>query len=192
MKYIYLIMLVMFGVSQACAQNLEVRVHQLSDEEIMLIQAYRQNPEPFRRILYGEGHGRGSMERHAPMRPMGPRDVVDVTIEGGAIEFHGKYYGYEPVSFRLVRGETKEIVIRRQRSSEENMIVVAFRSDGFHFDIPEQRPGTRAPEHGYLIIGEDPRWNTGEPIPQNDQIRAKFSRAHPANVIFHLRYATVR
>lgn len=179
----------------AQAQGYGEPVRNLSDEEIRLVQAYRRDPEPFRRILY-EHEARWAPppppERHHPQAQLGPRDIIDVSIDGGSVTFMGRNYAYDPVSFRIRRGEDMAIVFRRQRSSSETTVIVAYRADGLHFDIPEQRPGTQAPEHGYLIIGEDPRWTKGEPIEQNDKINAKFSLSKADHLTFHIRYASAR
>ena len=36
-------------------------------------------------------------------------DIVQVTVQGGFIEYAGKRYPYEPVAFDLAKGETKEV-----------------------------------------------------------------------------------
>ena len=36
-------------------------------------------------------------------------DIVHVTVQGGFIEYSGKRYPYEPVSFDLAKGETKQV-----------------------------------------------------------------------------------
>jgi len=39
-------------------------------------------------------------------------DIVQVTVQGGFIEYNRNRYPYEPVSFDLVKGETKEVAFR--------------------------------------------------------------------------------
>lgn len=39
-------------------------------------------------------------------------DVVQVNVQGGFIEYNRNRYPYEPVSFDLVKGETKEVAFR--------------------------------------------------------------------------------
>lgn len=39
-------------------------------------------------------------------------DVVNVVVQGGSIAWNGKRYPYEPVSFDLVKGETKRVDFR--------------------------------------------------------------------------------
>jgi hypothetical protein len=158
----------------------------VSPEEARLIQDFRENPEPYRRILYA---------RQAPQRPhpapvLGPRDVIDVTVEGGLIAFNGKRRGYEPVSFRIMRGETLTITVRRERHSEETPIVVSYRADGLHFDVPRQTG--HAEPRGFVVIGEDPRWNTGAPILFADTVNTSRSISEAQAISFHIRYAASR
>ncbi|MDD5676861.1 MAG: hypothetical protein PHW60_02585 [Kiritimatiellae bacterium] len=37
------------------------------------------------------------------------RDIVKVNVEGGTMEFAGKHYPYEPLTFEIIKGETKEV-----------------------------------------------------------------------------------
>lgn len=39
-------------------------------------------------------------------------DIVNVTVQGGTLSYAGKQYPYEPVSFDLVKGETKIVPFR--------------------------------------------------------------------------------
>ncbi|MEI6973017.1 MAG: hypothetical protein WCL44_16050, partial [bacterium] len=39
-------------------------------------------------------------------------DIVQVSVQGGSIEYAGKRYPYEPVAFDLAKGETKQIAFR--------------------------------------------------------------------------------
>lgn len=39
-------------------------------------------------------------------------DIVHVTVQGGSIAYAGKRYPYEPVSFDLAKGETKQVAFR--------------------------------------------------------------------------------
>lgn len=166
-------------------------VRNLSDEEVRLIEAYRRDPEPFRRLV------REQEERHASHRGagepvLGPRDVIDVAIEGGSVAFFGRNYAYDPVAFRIARGQEIEVVFRRQRSSFETAVRVSYRPDGLHFDVPEPRPGAGGPERGCLVLPEDPRWSKGEPITQGARLDSRLSRSRADHLTFHIRYALLR
>lgn len=39
-------------------------------------------------------------------------DIVTVTVQGGSLSYAGKRYPYEPVSFDLIKGETKNVSFR--------------------------------------------------------------------------------
>lgn len=39
-------------------------------------------------------------------------DIVTVTVQGGNLSYAGKRYAYEPVSFDLIKGETKKVPFR--------------------------------------------------------------------------------
>ena len=192
MNTLRLLTLLFCSAAFALAQGPNAPVRNLSDEEILLVQAYRQNPEPFRRLLYSEDGGRPPMQHREHARALGPRDVIDVTIEGGSVIFYGKSYAYDPVSFRISRDEEIEVVFRRQRSSFETRVAVSYRSDGLHFDVPDQRPGTNGRERGYFVLGEDEHWNHGDPIEQNDKINGSRSRSKADHLTFRVRYASTR
>jgi hypothetical protein len=159
----------------------------LSPEEARLIRDFRENPEPYRRILHAR-YAPPQRPHHAPI--LGPRDVIDVTVAGGLIAFNGKRRGYEPVSFRIVRGETLSIAVRRERHSEETSIVVSYRADGLHFDVPRQTG--RAEPRGFVVIGEDPRWSTGTPILFDETVNSSRSVSEAQAISFHIRYAASR
>jgi hypothetical protein len=192
MKNLFLLTLVLGSAIFALAQDYGAPVRNLSDEEIRLIQAYRQNPEPFRHVLYAEESGRRPMEHREHPRPMGPRDVIDVTIDGGSVLFFGRNYAYDPVSFRISREEEMDVVFRRQNSSNETSVHVSYRSDGLHFDVPDPRPGARALESGYIFLGEDERWKRGEAIVQAEKVNGSRSHAKADHLTFHIRYASAR
>ena len=196
MKKLFPLVLLLCTAGIALAQGYDAPVRNLSDEEIQLVQAYRKNPEPFRRILYGPEAGQPLVREHreppAHPRAMGPRDVIDVKIQGGSIAFYGKNYAYDPVSFRLVRGEDIEVVFRRQKSSSETRVIVSYRSDGLHFDVPEARVGTTGPEHGLLVLAEEERWNRGDPIETSDKLNARRSLSKADHLTFLIRYASSR
>jgi hypothetical protein len=123
---------------------------------------------------------------------MGPRDVIDVTIEGGSVVFFGRNYAYDPVSFRINREEDIDVVFRRQNSSQETSVHVSYRSDGLHFDVPDPRPGARAPESGYIFLNEDERWKRGDAIVQAEKVNGSRSHAKADHLTFHIRYASAR
>jgi len=69
-------------------------------------------------------------------------DVITVTIQDGMVAFHGKRFPYEPVSFDLVRGETKLVEFTRQgQSYTTTLIEVQLSDDGtsFYFDVSARR-----------------------------------------------------
>jgi len=39
-------------------------------------------------------------------------DIVTVAVQGGSLSYAGKRYPYEPVSFDLIKGETKKVAFR--------------------------------------------------------------------------------
>jgi hypothetical protein len=205
MKKLFLFTFLLSNAIFAFAQDPNRPGRNLSDEENQLIQAYRQNPEPFRRVLRGEEENRARMQQEhrdqehrerererEHTRPMGPRDIIDVTIEGGSVVFYGKNYAYDPVSFRISREEEMEGVFRRQRSSIETHVVVSYRSDGLHFDVPDQRPGTNGRERGYWVVGEDENWKGGNPIDQPEKINGSRSRSKADHLTMRIRYASAR
>jgi len=157
----------------------------LSPEEAQLVRDFRENPEPYRRVLYSH---QAPQRPHAPI--LGPRDVIDVTVAGGLIAFNGKRRGYEPISFRIVRGETLSVAVRREGRFEETSIVVSYRADGLHFDVPIQ-PG-RAESRGFVVIGEDPRWNDGTPILFDGTVNSSRSISEAQSITFNIRYAAAR
>lgn len=69
-------------------------------------------------------------------------DVVTVTIQGGMVAFGGKRFPFEPLSFDLVRGESRMVEITRQgRSYETTLVEVRLSEDGntFYFDYPARK-----------------------------------------------------
>jgi hypothetical protein len=192
MKMTLRLLLFFVTLSPWClAQHFDEPVRNLSDEEIRLVQAYRRDPEPFRRLMY-EHDERSRPQRPHSRIPLGPRDVIDVAVEGGSIMFTGHNYFYDPVTFRISRGEQIEVVFRRQKSSSETRVNVAYRADGLHFDVPDQRPGTESLERGLLILAEDPRWEKGDLIQTDQKLNAKRSRSRADHVTFRIRYALTR
>ena len=69
-------------------------------------------------------------------------DVVNVVVQGGSIAWGGRRYPYEPVSFDLVRGETKEVEFRgRGRNTVATHYDVRLSDDGntVYFDDSSNR-----------------------------------------------------
>ncbi len=63
-------------------------------------------------------------------------DVIIVTIHGGAMKWSNEIYALEPVSFELVRGETKEIEFRGHVDRARSLVSrykVALSDDGHTF-----------------------------------------------------------
>lgn len=190
MKKLFCFLVLFCAATSAYAQGSDGPVRTLSEEEMNLVQAFRRNPEPFRRILYSSDAGMPPHREH-PQHPriLGPHDLIDVGVEGGSVAFFGKNYAYDPFSFRIMRGEEKEIVFRRQRSSSETRVVVSFRNDGLHFEVPESGGGPRESVRGMLVIGEDGHWLNGETIEQNDRINNRRSISRADHLTFRIKYA---
>ena len=69
-------------------------------------------------------------------------DVVTVTIQDGMVAFRGKRFPFEPLSFDLVRGESRLVEFTRQgRSYETTLVEVRLSEDGntFYFDYPARK-----------------------------------------------------
>jgi hypothetical protein len=189
-----LILLLFVFAFPAWAQFDVPRPALLTPEETRLLNAFRRDPEPFRRILYA-----ANQPEAVPVAPMeaepgayavgGPRDLIDVTIDGGQIAFYGKPRDYEPLSFRIARGQETYVIFRRTDSITETRVKVAFRSDGLHFDVPEPYGGTEAFERGFIVIPEDARWEQGDAIAAPGRITAARSLSRAVNINFHIRYA---
>jgi hypothetical protein len=192
MNKILHLLIMLAAAGTVLAQGYDAPVRSLSEEEVRLVQAYRKNPEPFRHLLYGQEVVVEHREHPSAPRVLGPRDVIDVGIEGGSVAFYGNNYAYDPVSFRIVRGEEKEVVFRRQRSSFETRVIVSYRSDGLHFDVPHDMGGPSGSERGLLVLGEEPRWNRGDAIESGEKLNARRSVSKADHVIFHIRYASSR
>lgn len=165
----------------------------LSQEEVQLIRNFRENPNPYRHVLYGGGKQANHHPANMPrVSVLGPRDVIDVVIQEGAIAFHGKRSAYDPFSFRIFRGQTIEVVARRRGRSDETTILVSFRADGLHFDLPSQKSGTRSEARGMVVINEDGRWKTGEAIRFDGEVNSSRSRSEAQGIVFNIKYAAER
>jgi hypothetical protein len=165
----------------------------LTQEEVQLIRSFRENPAPYRHVLYGEKKQANSYPANMPrVSVLGPRDVIDVIIQEGAIAFHGKRSAYDPFSFRIQRGQTIEVVARRRGRSDETAILVSFRADGLHFDLPSQKSGTRSEERGMVVVNEDGRWKTGEAIRFDGEVNSSRSRSEAQGIVFNIKYVIER
>jgi len=80
--------------------------------------------------------------------------------------------------------------MRREGRFEETSIVVSYRADGLHFDVPEQ--AGRAEPRGFVVIGEDPRWNDGAPILFDGTVNSSRSISEAQSITFHIRYVASR
>jgi hypothetical protein len=82
-------------------------------------------------------------------------DIVRVSIQGGALQYGGKRYPYDPVSFELAKGETKEIPFRGRGSNTVNtMFRVRLSDDGntLYFDDSD--------EDRFVLINQT--WDEGQ------------------------------
>ncbi|MDD2765766.1 MAG: hypothetical protein PHE83_17525 [Opitutaceae bacterium] len=161
----------------------------LTDEECRLLEAFRQDPEPFRRILGNLNAPDAGAPDPAGYAETGPRDLIDVVISGGRVAFYGKPREFEPCSFRIARGQEAYVVFRQNDSITETRVKVAYRADGLHFDVPEAYGQTAAPERGYLVIPEDSRWYDGTPIAGPGRISQPRSLSRAENLSFQIHYA---
>lgn len=69
-------------------------------------------------------------------------DIVTVSIQSGMVAFNGRRFPYEPVSFDLVRGETKCVEFFRQgQAYTATLIEMRLSEDGntFYFDAPARK-----------------------------------------------------
>jgi len=69
-------------------------------------------------------------------------DIVTVNIRDGMVAFNGRRFPYEPVSFDLVRGETKFVEFFRQgQAYTTTLIEMRLSEDGntYYFDAPARK-----------------------------------------------------
>jgi hypothetical protein len=108
------------------------------------------------------------------------RDIITVTIRGGMVAFHGKRFSYEPVSFDLVRGETKLVeFVRQGESYTTTLIEVRLSEDGntFYFDYPARK----------RFVAVNDGWEQGrEYHPQ--EIGSHDGHSEAVGVAIHIRY----
>ena len=181
-----LLLILLFPAALQCATP-TIPVQALSQEEVRLVELYRTYPEAFRDFLAQLGKGGFSGEQDLSI--VGPRDIIDVTVEGGQIAFYGKRKAYEPSAFRIARGEERTVIFtQNSRGGAETKVTVAYRSDGLHFDIPQRYNSGTAPVRGRIVIPEDKRWRSGEGIPFTGELRSD-SQSEAIGVSFKIRYA---
>jgi len=97
-------------------------------------------------------------------------DVIIVTVKGGGIAFHGSGYAYEPVAFEIFRGETKEVIFKREgRSYENTAVLMKLSEDGntFFFD---------ADARNRIVIPND-GWARGRTYSDLPQISTRDGRS---------------
>lgn len=130
--------------------------------------------------------------RNGPMLAQGSigvRDVIDVSVQDGLIAFNGKRREYEPFSFRIIRGQTIEQIVRRKNSRTETSIWISYRSDGLHFDVPAAPTRSRVPERGHLVVFESDAWIGGAIVNFPGAIDSSTSRSEAQAVTFRIRYS---
>ena len=82
-------------------------------------------------------------------------DIVTVVLQGGTLNYGKKAYAYEPLSFNLVRGESKRVVLRTVgRNQFEHELDVRLADDGNTLYLDEQ-----SRERVVLV---NRRWEHGE------------------------------
>lgn len=88
---------------------------ELQTQQYAIDAAQRQQQEARRleqeRFAHEQAMAKAEQTRQAYARAQ-YGDVVNVVVQGGSIAWGGKQYPYEPVSFDLVKGETKSVHFR--------------------------------------------------------------------------------
>lgn len=106
-------------------------------------------------------------------------DIIRVHIHDGQFLIGGKHYRYEPISFTLIRGELREIEIRRaDRPNTTRLVMVRLTEDGrtFYFDDSARNP---------VVIK-----NTGWQKLQSHHVDDFRNRgSHPRGIHVDIRYA---
>jgi hypothetical protein len=106
-------------------------------------------------------------------------DVIIVTVRGGGIAFHGSGYAYEPVSFEIFRGETKEIIFKREgRSYENTAVLMKLSEDGntFIFDTDARKR---------IVIPND-GWARGRTYSDLPQISTRDGRSGAVGITIQI------
>lgn len=196
MKYLLVsLFVVLFSLPVSAQFSRQSDGGRLSDEERQLVEMFRRNPEPFRQVMMeqsrgGAGYGQRNDGPNLSDAVVGPRDVVDVSVSGGLIAFYGKRGDYEPMSFRIARGEEKEIIFNKTKTGTETVVRVAFRSDGLHFDVPEVYDNRTTAPRGLWVISEDGRWRHGEGIMLEHEINSSRSKSKAQAIVVSIRYVS--
>ena len=110
-------------------------------------------------------------ERDAELEPHHPQvtplpsswrygDLIRVTVDGGEMNFDGRYREYQPLSFTIFRGQRKALVFRRtgRKAHLALTVWVEYRNNTFYFDIGKRG---RHREHAKQINYRG-RWKTGK------------------------------
>src|ERR1035437_2105712 len=106
-------------------------------------------------------------------------DVIIVTVKGGGIAFHGSGYAYEPVSFEIFRGETKEVIFKREgRSYENTAVLMKLSEDGntFFFDADARKR---------IVIPND-GWARGRTYSDLPQISTRDGRSGAVGITIQI------
>ena len=185
MKTLLLLIVCSVCLSGECVARANDDGCAVTSEEVRLLAAFRANPEPFRRVLYGS---RQAADLRGSVAVLGPRDIIDVTVSDGKIAFYGRRREYAPASIRLTRGETGFLIFGREGSSNESRVQVAFLTDGLHFDVRESGASTSVPSRGFLVIPESHEWRSGEPIRWTGRLDDPSSVSLAENITFRVRY----
>ncbi len=170
----------------------------ITPEEMRLIEDFRRNPEPYRQIMRdAQGGGRSVIvePRDGPGSSvgsgavLGSGDVIDVRIEGGRMQFYGKREAFNPVGFRISRGEEKLVTFERTgKEYQTTEVRVAYRADGLHFDVPPADWYVKS-RAGLIVVPQGAEWDEGTPI----QVQQTFGEkpgyvSEVSNPIFVIRY----
>ncbi len=135
-------------------------------------------------------------QRSAPFAPIAaPYDTIDVSIEGGAIQFNGRRESYEPLVFRLQRGEVKTVTFLRVHKNRVSSteVEVAFHGQGLHFDL-DRRSGDPRLVKGRIVVPESREgWSRGDSYRPDITLESKDASASEAQGIrVRIRYAGSR
>ncbi len=86
-----------------------------------------------------------------------PGDVIQCTIEGGAVRFGKKFGKSKPLGFRLARGEDKYLEIEPATGYGDRQLWAGFSLDGLRLDICPYNPGSygRSECESFAAIGRD-------------------------------------